>query len=850
MKKDKIIKHIKVYGIVQGVGFRPTVSRHAIESKITGSVCNRGPYVEIYACGTYEEIEMFLDLLKHKPPKRSAILKIDVKDVLPDDENYNKYLNDINEFEIIESKKTAGEIYVSPDIAICDECKEELYDKSNRRYLHPFINCTSCGPRLTILDNLPYDRHRTSMKIFPMCEECDSEYHSSESRRYDAQPVCCNDCGPAYYMLDMETGKPESDFLEIVKARKDVSVKDKSLNMITKDTSYKFKNIGEYSLNTIKRAREIIRDGKIIAVKGIGGFHLCCDGTNDEAVKRLRMLKNRPVKPFAVMMKNMDVVNRECVVDENQKEILDGYQKPILLLNKKNSDETKLANSISIDNESVGVMLPYAPVQMLLFDAGDDDVFTDILVMTSGNVSGAPISHNDEEAYTEIRGFVDAILTNNRDIRIRTDDSVMDFFMGEPMMIRRSRGYAPIPYMTSSDFKGEVLAIGGELKNTFCIAKNNIFYPSSYVGDLADYRTVKALKDSIKRMLDLLECKPEIIVCDKHPKYNSTMVAEELSEELGIKLEYVQHHYAHILSNMGCNDFLEENIGVSFDGTGYGDDDTIWGGEILTCNLDGFTRETHIKPFFQMGGDSSSKEGYKIAVSIIFSMFEKEEAYECIEKLKLCEKKDLNLLYMMFDKKMNGVNSTSMGRLFDAISAVLGIRNKSTFEGESAIYLEYAAEKYLDSKNVKPEYKNKDCMDKYDAINELTSKIVDGYDTEFLCKNNGFTYEDINETDKLYADIIKLKLEGKDSGELSFLFHKKISEMVVASVKTISSKNNIKTVTLSGGVFQNKLLIYLTKGALEKEGFKVLTHKLLPANDGGIALGQALYGMNKITKNN
>lgn len=824
---EKYVKHIKVYGIVQGVGFRPTVSRHAMESKITGSVCNRGPYVEIYACGSDEEINVFLDLLKHKPPKRSAILKIDVKDVSPENENYEKLLA-LNEFEIIESKKTDGEIFVSPDIAICDECKEELFDKNNRRYLHPFINCTSCGPRLTILDNLPYDRHRTSMKIFPMCKECDSEYHSSESRRYDAQPVCCNDCGPAYYMLDMETGKPEDEFLNFEK-------------------SGKYKNVGEFSLNTIKRARNLLKDGKIIAVKGIGGFHLCCDGTNEEAVKRLRVLKNRPVKPFAVMMKNMDVVNRECEVDENQKEILDGYQKPILLLDKKNSDETKLADSISIDNESVGVMLPYAPVQMLLFDVGDDDEFTDILVMTSGNVSGAPISHNDEEAYAEIRGFVDAILTNNRDIRIRTDDSVMDFFMGEPMMIRRSRGYAPIPYMTSSDFKGEVLAIGGELKNTFCIAKNNIFYPSSYVGDLADYRTVKALKDSIKRMLDLLECKPEIIVCDKHPKYNSTMVAEELSEELGIKIEYVQHHYAHILSNMACNDFLEENIGVSFDGTGYGDDDTIWGGEILTCNLDGFIRETHIKPFFQMGGDSSSKEGAKIAVSIIFSLFEKEEAYECIEKLNLCEKKDLNLLYMMFDKKMNGVNSTSMGRLFDAVSAVLGIRNKSTFEGESAIYLEYAAENYLESKKVKPDYKDKNCMDMYDAIDNLTSEIVDGYKTDSL-SDDGLTYKDINETDKAFADIIRLKMEGKDSGELSFLFHKKISEMVVASVKIISSKNNIKTVTLSGGVFQNKLLTYLTKGALEKDGFKVLTHKLLPANDGGIALGQALYGMNKITK--
>lgn len=824
MGNVKQIKHIKVYGIVQGVGFRPTVSRHAMESKITGSVCNRGPYVEIFACGSEEEINHFIDLLKHKPPKRSAILKIDVKDVLPDDENFDKYLNNTNEFEIIESKKTDGEIYVSPDIAICDECKDELYDKTNRRYLHPFINCTSCGPRLTILDNLPYDRHRTSMKIFPMCKECDSEYHSSESRRYDAQPVCCNDCGPGYYMLDMETGKPEDDFINFEKFGK-------------------YKNIGEFSLNTIRRARNLIRDGKIIAVKGIGGFHLCCDGTNEEAVKRLRKLKNRPVKPFAVMMKNMDVVNRECLIDENQKEILDGYQKPILLLDKKNSDETKLADSISIDNESVGVMLPYAPVQMLLFDAGDDDEFTDILVMTSGNVSGAPISHNDEEAYGEIRNYVDAILTNNRDIRIRTDDSVMDFFMGEPMMIRRSRGYAPIPYMTSSEFKGEVLAIGGELKNTFCIAKNNIFYPSSYVGDLADYRTVKALKDSIKRMLDLLECKPEVIVCDKHPKYNSTMVAEELSEELGIEVEYVQHHYAHILSNMGCNDFLEENIGISFDGTGYGDDDTIWGGEILICNLDGYTRETHIKPFFQMGGDSSSKEGYKIAVSIIFSLYEKEEAYECIERLNLCEKKDINLLYMMFDKKMNGVNSTSMGRLFDGVSAILGIRNKSTFEGESAIYLEYAAENYLESKKVKPNYKDKDCMDLYDAIDDVTKQIVSGYGIA-----GGFIYKGINETDKLYADIIKLKLEGIDSGELSFIFHKKISEMVLESVKTITSRNNIKTVTLSGGVFQNKLLTYLTKGALEKEGYKVLTHKLLPANDGGIALGQALYGMNKISK--
>ena len=812
MKKDKIIKHIKVYGIVQGVGFRPTVSRHALTSKITGNVCNRGPYVEIYACGLIEEIEMFLDLLKHEPPKRSAILKIDVKDVLPEDEKHEKLLA-LNGFEIIESKKTDGEIFVSPDIAICDECKEELYDKNNRRYLHPFINCTSCGPRLTILDNLPYDRHRTSMKYFPMCKICDDEYHSNKSRRYDAQPVCCNECGPGYYMLDMNTGKPEEEYLEML-------------------NSNEFKDVGRVSLGAIRKARTLIKEGKIIAVKGIGGFHLCCDGTNEEAVKRLRVLKNRPVKPYAVMMKNMDVVLRECNIDEAQKEILDGYQKPILLLNKKKSGNCKLAESISIDNDSVGVMLPYAPVQMLLFDAGDDEEFTDILVMTSGNVSGAPICHNDEEAFAEIRGFVDGILTNNRDIRIRTDDSVMDFFLGEPMMIRRSRGYAPIPYMVSDNFEGQVLAIGGELKNTFCVGKNSIFYPSSYVGDLADYRTVKALKDSIIRMLELLESKPSVIVCDKHPKYNSTMVAQELSDEFGVEFLSVQHHYAHILSCMASNDYLSKCIGVSCDGTGFGDDETIWGGEILTCDLDGFVRECHIKPFFQMGGDSSSKEGYKIAASLIFSLFEKEEAYERIEKLNLCEKKDINLLYMMYDKKLNGITSTSMGRLFDGVSAILQIRNKSTFEGESAIYLEYAAEEYLKDLNLMPDYKDVNSVNLYEKIDKLISSLK--------------SYEGIHESDKLMLDLILGACDGEDSKKLAFVFHKKISEMIIKSVCDISNKNGIKTVALSGGVFQNKLLAYLTKTGLEKTGFKVLTHKLLPANDGGIALGQAIYGMNKL----
>lgn len=782
---SEITKRIRVYGIVQGVGFRPTVSRHATANGIRGNVCNKGPYVEIYAQGAAEQVDGFLIDLEERPPKRAAILKINAEEV-PAEE-----APQFSDFDIIESEKTKGEIFVSPDIAICDECKEELYDPKNRRYLHPFINCTCCGPRLTILDALPYDRERTSMKEFPMCPDCAKEYYDPETRRYDAQPVCCNDCGPEVYLIGRS----------------------------------------ERGRDAITYTRQVIHDGGIVAIKGIGGFHLCCDATNEEAVSRLRTLKRRPAKPFAIMAKDETVVKRECIVTPEQEAILTGHQKPILLLDRRskeyikesqpqseNISETRLAPSVAPGNPKVGVMLPYAPVQLLIFQYDDGIEMPDLLVMTSGNTSGAPICRDDEEAVAELSHLCDAILSHDRKIRIRADDTVMDFYKNEPYMIRRSRGYAPLPFMTSVDWKGQVLAVGGELKNTFCIGVDSRFYPSPYVGDLEDLRTVKALQETIHRFRTLLEVEPKVVVCDLHPKYNSTVVAESL----GYPMLQVQHHYAHILSCMTENDCQEPVIGVSFDGTGYGTDGTIWGGEILLADYQDFTRFGSITPFLQIGGDASAKEGWRIAVSMIYGFTkDREKAWEIIEKLGLCSEQESKVQFTMADRKINAVMSTSAGRLFDAVSAILGIRRQSSFEGEASTALQFAAEAF-------EQKQTSDLSERHNIRQELI------FESEEHCILN---------TEALVQQIVTAKLQGIDSGALAYLFHRTLAEQIVAACKAAREDSGRAKVALSGGVFQNRLLLRLTEEGLEQEGFEVLRHHMIPPNDGGIAIGQAAYGL-------
>ena len=735
----------------------------------------------------------FIGDIENRPPKRAAILKLLVEPVEEPEE--------FTQFDIIESEKTKGEIFVSPDIAICDECKEEMFDPKNRRYLHPFINCTCCGPRLTILDSLPYDRERTSMKEFPMCPSCADEYHNSDTRRYDAQPVCCNDCGPEVYLIGRE----------------------------------------ERGREAITYTRKTIASGGIVAIKGIGGFHLCCDATSEGAVQRLRKLKRRPVKPFAVMAQDLETVKEVCQVSEEQEKILTGHQKPILLLDKlinqpnKQETEGKLCESIAPGNPKVGVMLPYAPVQLLLFHYDDGIEMPKLLVMTSGNTSGAPICRDDHEAVEELSYLCDCILSHDRKIRIRADDSVMDFYKGEPYMIRRSRGYAPLPFMVSTPWKGQVIAAGGELKNTFCIGVDNRFYPSPYVGDLEDLRTVKALKETIGRLETLLEVQPEVVVCDLHPKYNSTVVAEEL----GLPVLKVQHHYAHILSCMAENDCEEKVIGVSFDGTGYGTDGTIWGGEILMADHQGFTRIGSIEPFVQVGGDVSAKEGWRIAVSLIWqNTGNMEKTLDTVQKLGLCTEQEAKVLVTMAQRKLNAVTSTSAGRLFDGVSAILGIRRASTFEGEASTALEFAAEAWraqeIQKKNVDIRVKSlKMWMTEKKDIPENPGTSASSTEERKFVLNTG----------DIVAHLVQEKLAGEDSGKLAYEFHRALAEQILAACEAAEQETGIKKVALSGGVFQNRLLLELVDDGLAERGFEVLKHSLIPPNDGGIALGQAAYGM-------
>ncbi len=735
-----MIWNVKVFGVVQGVGFRPFISRLASAFSICGSVANRGSYVEIFAQG--ERLAEFVEAIQTQAPARSAVLKVDVTEI-PSAEIFTG-------FEIIDSVHERGDIFVSPDIAICENCSAELFDASNRRYLHPFINCTACGPRLTILKNMPYDRERTSMSDFLMCESCAAEYFSPTSRRFDAQPICCNDCGPEIYLVG--------------------------------------KNLRGGS--AIIEARKILAAGGIVAVKGIGGFHLACDARNFDAVQRLRESKIRPSKPFAVMFKNISAVQRECFISDAQKNFLDSPQKPIVLL-EKNPAGT-IAGNVAPAINRLGVLLPYTPVHLLLFGYPDAlENFPDALVMTSGNPSGVPIAVTDADAKNLP---CDEILSNNREILLRADDSVMDFVNGAPSMIRRSRGYAPLPVFYDGKKNKPALAIGGELKNTFCLAKNNLLYASPYIGDVSDLRTVEVLKNSIRRMSDLLEIQPEIIACDLHPRYHTSAVAEEF----GLPVVKVQHHYAHILSCVAENNFHGEVIGVAFDGTGYGDDGTIWGGEFFICDTENYQRAGHIAKFVQAGGDASAKDGWRITLAMT--------DISSAKALNLASEKNLDAQNFLLKNNLNCAVSTSCGRLFDAVSAALGICKSSSYEGEAAMKLQAVAE---------------------NSASEIRWQFEIGA-------------EIILPTDKLFAEIVSRRLNGFDAGTLARFFHESLAEMVAQACEILSARTKIKTVALSGGVFQNSLLTALTLDKLNRRGLNVLRHKLIPANDGGLCIGQAL----------
>lgn len=775
------------------------MSRLADRYGISGSVCNKGSYVEIIARAEESVLSDFVHAIEVEAPERSAIVKVKVMD-------YPLDIEAPSGFEIALSKHEDGQIFVSPDIATCPDCARELFDKNNRRYLHPFINCTQCGPRLTILDSMPYDRVKTSMAGFPMCEACSDEYTDMDSRRYHAQPVCCNDCGPELYTLVGRASESDVQGMGTDSERPE----------------------GAYGAAALLETRAVIRSGGIAAIKGIGGFHLCCDAGSEAAVQRLRQLKARPMKPFAVMMRDLEVVGRECRLEPEMEPLLTGPQKPIILIPRRddsadpeNADskitDFRIAASVAPDNPNLGVMLPYTPVHMLLFVYPDDEPISDVLVMTSGNPSGAPICMNDEEALKYLSPMCDIILSNSRDIRIRADDTVMAFYRSKPYMIRRSRGYSPLPIVAKSESSHAVLGIGGELKNAFCLGDKGLFYPSPYIGDMADIRSVRALEAATTRMERLLEIHPDIIVGDMHPGYNTSEMARVIAEREGVPVMEVQHHHAHMVSCMAENEYEGTALGVTFDGTGYGPDGTIWGGEFLLGDEKGYERVGSIAPFIHAGGDIASREGWRIAYSMISTALGSEAANRIGETLGLGDEKGRQSIDFMLGNNINTVKSTSSGRLFDAVSAVLGIKSASTFEGEASMALQFAAER-AEAQGI--------------SLAPYEGRLMNIDEEQFELS-----------TDTLLMELAARSLADQDTDQLAYFFHKALADMIVIACCYQRTRCDVNVVALSGGVFQNLLLLRLVDDGLEREGFKVLKHGVVPTNDGGIALGQAAAGI-------
>ncbi|HOL39777.1 MAG TPA: carbamoyltransferase HypF [Dictyoglomaceae bacterium] len=737
---------LKIWGIVQGVGFRPFVYRLAKELNLKGWIQNTTGSVLILLQGREEDVSKFLDLLVEEAPPLSKIEKIEKEEIYTG-ENFT-------DFSIIESEKGTGFNFISPDIAICEDCLREMNDPKDGRYKYPFINCTNCGPRYTIIEDLPYDRDKTTMKIFEMCESCRKEYHNPSSRRFHAQPISCYDCGPKLWIEEAE-----------------------GENI--------FKNIGEF-----------LDNGYILAIKGIGGFHLACDATNNKAVKILRERKGRPSKPFAIMIKDLETIQKYCYLNEEERKLLLSKERPIVLLRIK--DLLDISPLCAPENKYLGIMLPYTPYHYLIFE-----YFNKPLIMTSGNLTDEPIVKDNEEAKKKLKDIADIFVLHNRNIAHRIDDSVVFVEKGGINFTRRARGYAPDPIKIPIKLK-PTLALGGELKNTFALGKESYVFLSPHIGDLKDKDTLDVYAETIQEFIKLFKIEPELLVHDLHPQYLSTDFAEMFKRYMEIKA--IQHHKAHAFSLMLDNNIINDTIIFSFDGTGYGEDGKIWGGEVFVGNLEDIKRVAHFKYFPIAGGDFAIENPRRIVLSYL-SKYMPEIIDKVFPSGNSLEKE---LIKKLIEKEENIFYTSSCGRIFDLVSALLGIRESIDYEGQAAIELEMKA----------MESNDKGC-----------------YPFKILEDHGKFEID-------IYPTIEKI-LEEKDKREISDLarkFHNTISQMIISISEILREEYKINNVGFSGGVFQNRLLLNISIPALEELGFKVFTHQKVPTNDGGISLGQVILG--------
>ena len=746
MDSTVITEKIKLWGIVQGVGFRPFVAKIADQLAMRGQVLNIGGLVEIKVTDTKQRIDVFLQTICDEKPGPAEIVHI---------ARYPQEYTDFEGFTILHSGEGDDEVAMIPaDLSICPQCLAELSSKDNPRYRHPFISCMVCGPRYTIIDKIPYDRDNTAMIDWPMCDFCESEYTSLTDRRYHAQTISCHDCGPV--LLCREQGGSSCDREQAV-----------------------------------SRAAELLRCGRVIAFKGVGGYNLMADPFNPEAVAALREIKAREQKPFAIMFKSIEQIKKIAYVSEVEQNLLESSAKPIILLERKPAEELELPEyAISAEellkSRFTGSFLPSMGAQHLILEA-----FGGPVIATSANVSDMPMIKDDRQMLKamEAKPLISAVIYNERDIRVRADDSVVRVIDGSPQMIRRSKGYAPVPLFveTSCDREDMIFAAGGQLKNSFALTKGQFVYMSQYFGDMDSLENKEIYQENINRMEQLFRIKPSLAVCDMHPAYAPSRIAQSL----GIETVKVQHHHAHIASVMAEHNLSGAVIGISFDGTGYGTDGNVWGGEVLVCEGSEFKRSSHLKYIRMIGGDGSMKEAWKSALCYMYA-YENSRSLQPGEfEIKLDRimeyaarhqspliKGNRQLVYSALEHRINNITSSSMGRLFDAVSALLGIKEYNDYEGQCAIMLEDAA-----------------------ARRQTEAEL------------------------------------------LAYDFHMQVADSVLARCIDIRNKTGISKAALSGGVFQNRILTEKCLQLLRANNFEAYCNISVSPNDGGIALGQSYIGM-------
>ncbi|MGD9116255.1 MAG: carbamoyltransferase HypF [Dehalococcoidia bacterium] len=750
------LARINVRGVVQGVGFRPFIYRLASKHELKGRVRNTSGSVEIEAEGDEARLNRFIDEIETKAPPMARIESVAVGFASP---------KGYSDFSIAGSLSRQGHYQlVSPDIATCPDCKREIFAAADRRYRYAFTNCTNCGPRFTIIEDIPYDRPKTTMRAFEMCPLCQREYDNPLDRRFHAQPNACPVCGPKLELVDNDGRAVDCE-------------------------------------DVIQAAARLLKEGKILAVKGLGGFQLACDATDEGIVNLLRQRKHRPSKPFAVMMAAVDEVEKHCHVSAEERALLESPQAPIVLLRWQEGSD--IAGAVAPELKYLGVMLPYTPLHhLLMHEVGLP------LVMTSGNLSEEPIAKDNDEALRRLNNIADYFIMHNRGIYARYDDSVTMVEGGAPQLLRRARGYAPYPVFLP--FKaGQILACGAEDKNTFCLTRNEHAFLSQHIGDMENEETLEHFADTIGLYKKLFRVKPEIIAHDMHPEYLATKYALELGADSGLPLVPVQHHHAHIASCMVENGIEEPVIGVAFDGTGYGADGTIWGGEFLVADYKGFQRVGHFDNVPLPGGAAAIKKPNRMALSYLYTLLGEDFDLSGLP-LATVDAAEVDIIKQQLKKKINSPLTSSAGRLFDAVSALAGVRGEINYEAQAAIELEMLAADAPDNTDAYPFVINSENGLGIIRLGELWSSLVSDV------KN------------KVSNSLVSRRL------------HNTIARITADMCRSVSQDTGLRRVALSGGVFQNRLLLRLTTAALKNEGFEVITHRLVPPNDGGVSLGQAV----------